>query len=161
MVFHRSSSPFLTLAPACGLDLSLIHKKYGMEKMMNHRATKGPTKRVPSFASAFKPKIGSSPISVFPFFVLAFRHRHTSPGVIRETVDQRGHCVLRCETNIVHAVLKTKYFFEGSADPFDEFTFPSSRQTLNHMADRFIFRAVDHTAANLTRLLPTTAQNHP
>ena len=61
---------------------------------------------------------------------------------------------------IVHAVLKTKYFFEGSANPFDKFACSSSRQSLNHMADRFIFRGVYHTAANLARLLPTTSRNH-
>ena len=33
-----------------------------MEKIINHKATKGPTKRVPSLASEFKPKIGSKPI---------------------------------------------------------------------------------------------------
>ena len=38
-----------------------------MEKTINHKATNGPTKRVPSLASALRPKIGSRPISVFPF----------------------------------------------------------------------------------------------
>ena len=37
-----------------------------MEKIINHKATKGPTKRVPSLASALRPKIGSKPINVFP-----------------------------------------------------------------------------------------------
>ena len=80
--------------------------------------------------------------------------------MIREAIDQRRHSVLRGEANIVHAVLKTEDFVKCSADPFNEFAFSCTRQTLNHMTKRFCIGHVDAVAANLTCFKPTAIQNY-
>ena len=58
------------------------------------------------------------------------------------------------------AVLKTEDFLKGSADPFDECAFASTRQTLNHMAKGFCIRHVDGAAADLAGFEQTAVQNH-
>ena len=57
------------------------------------------------------------------------------------------------------AVFKAKDFLEGSADPFDDFAFSSTRQTLDHVTQKFLIRLVDGVAADLTGFKQAALQN--
>ena len=75
----------------------------------------------------------SIPIRVLPGLQLRLCHGHTSPRMIRESIDQRSHSVLGSKANVVHAMFEAEDFLKGSADPFEDLAFSSTGQALDHM----------------------------